>query len=79
MKISVTDFKQRCLEVVREAEATGRSVVITRRGRMVVQLEPAPGAIPASRGKPWERMRGRGQWLAASCETFVTKTDLKGL
>jgi prevent-host-death family protein len=79
MDISVTELKQRCLELVREVEATGRPVAITRRGRVVAQLEPVLPAGAAGRGKPWERLRGRGRWLAAPGETLVTEKDLKGL
>lgn len=79
MDISVTDFKQRCLEIVRRVEETGKPVAITRRGRVVAQLEPALAAGAAARGKPWERLRGRARWLAAAEETFVTESDLKGL
>ena len=79
MDISVTELKQRCLELVREVEATGRPVAITRRGRVVAQLEPVHAAGAAGRGKPWERLRGRGKWLASPGETLVTEQDLKGL
>lgn len=79
MDISITDFKQRCLQVVREVEQTGKPVAITRRGRVVAQLEPALPADAPARGKPWERMRGRGKWLAAPEETFIRKKELKGL
>ena len=78
MDISVTEFKQRCLEIVRSVERTGKPVAIRRRGRVVAQLEPAlPPA--AAGGKPWERLRGRARWLAAPGETFVEESDLKGL
>lgn len=77
MDISVTELKQRCLELVREVEATGKPLAITRRGRVVAQLEPA---APAAGGtKPWARMRGRGRWLARADEKFVSAKDLKGL
>lgn len=79
MDISVTHFKQHCLEVVREVERTGKPVAITRRGRVVAQLEPALPAGAPARGKPWERLRGRGRWLAAPEETFVAEADLRGL
>jgi prevent-host-death family protein len=79
MVISVTVFKQHCLEVVRQVERTGKPVAITRRGRVVAQLEPALPAGAAARGKPWERMRGRGKWLATPGETFVREDELKGL
>ena len=79
MDISVTELKQRCLELVREVEATGKPVVITRRGRVVAQLEPAAPEGGVARGRPWERMRGRGKWLAGPGEKFVRGKDLKGL
>lgn len=79
MDISVTELKQHCLELVRRVEATGKPIAITRRGRVVAQLEPALPAGPAARGKPWERMRGRGKWLAAPGERFVKARDLRGL
>jgi prevent-host-death family protein len=69
--ISITELKQRCHEVVRKVEQTGKPVTITRRGRVVAQLEPA-------RSKPWERLRGRAKWLAPAGETFIKERDLKG-
>lgn len=78
MDISVTELKQRCLELVREVEATGKPVAITRHGRVVAQLEPALPAGAAARGKPWERLRGRAKWRASAEESFVTERDLKG-
>ncbi len=78
MDISITDFKQHCLEVVRKVEQTGKPVAITRRGRVVAQLEPALPAGARARGKPWERLRGRAKWLASAGETLVKERDLKG-
>jgi prevent-host-death family protein len=78
MDISITEFKQHCLEVVRKVEQTGKPVAITRHGRVVAQLEPALPAGSAARGKPWERLRGRAKWLASPGETFVKERDLKG-
>lgn len=79
MDISVSELKQRCLELVREVERTGKPLAITRRGRVVAQLEPALPAGMMEQGKPWERLRGRGRWLAAPEEKFVSEGDLKGL
>ena len=78
MDISITEFKQRCVELVRKVEQTGKPVAITRRGRVVAQLEPALAAGSPARGKPWERLRGRAKWLAAPGETLVKERDLKG-
>ena len=79
MDISVTEFKHRCLEIIRGVEKTGKPVTITRRGKAVAQLE-APAFQGAGDGvKPWERLRGRAKWLAEPEETFVSESDFKGL
>ncbi|HZP88418.1 MAG TPA: type II toxin-antitoxin system prevent-host-death family antitoxin [Burkholderiales bacterium] len=39
MDISITDFKQRCLEIIRRVEQTGKPVSITRRGKGVIPLD----------------------------------------
>jgi prevent-host-death family protein len=78
MDISVTEFKQRCLELIRHVEKTGKPVTITRRGKAVARLDPP--AVPAAAGvKPWERLRGRGRWLAGPGERFVSEKDFRGL
>jgi prevent-host-death family protein len=58
MDISVTDFKARCLDLIRRVEKSGRSITIRRRGRVVARLEPAESG--ANGGKPWERLRALG-------------------
>jgi prevent-host-death family protein len=78
MDISVTEFKQRCLELIRRVEATGKPVAITRRGKIVARLDPAPMA-GAQGAKPWERLRGRGRWLAEPGETFISAKEIRGL
>ncbi len=76
MDISVTDFKQRCLEIVRRVERTGRPVTITRRGKVVAHLEPS---APGARGQaPWERLRTLGGALrAAPGESVVRDQDFE--
>lgn len=78
MDISVTEFRQRCLELIRRVEATGKPVTITRRGKAVAQLDPPPA--PAAAGvKPWERLRGRARWLADPGECFISEKDIRVL
>lgn len=64
MDISVTEFKHRCLEIIRRVEKSGEAVRITRRGKIVAQLEPSSQALPGV-NKPWERLRALGGKLAA--------------
>ena len=76
--IAVAEFKQRCLEIIRRVEATGKPLTITRRGKAVAQLSPL--AMPAAAGlKPWERLRGRARWLAHPDERFVPEEDIRGI
>jgi prevent-host-death family protein len=78
MDISVTEFKQRCLELIRLVEATGTSVTITRRGKAVARLETPPAPDPTG-VKPWERLRGKARWLAEPGERFISEEDVRGL
>lgn len=78
MDISVTQFRQRCLELIRLVEATGKPVTITRRGKAVAQLEPPPTPTPGG-VKPWERLRGKARWLADPGERFISEEDIRGL
>lgn len=50
-KMSISEFKVKCIAVLREAQRTGEPVVITRRGRPVARIEPIlEGAAQRSLG-----------------------------
>jgi antitoxin (DNA-binding transcriptional repressor) of toxin-antitoxin stability system len=79
MDISVTEFKQRCLAIIRTVERTGAAVRITRRGRVVAQLGRS-GSSAESGGAPWERLRAvGGRLLAAPEESVLEQTDFEAL
>ena len=79
MDISVSDFKQRCLDIIRHVERTGRPVTITRRGRVVARLQPPP-ALAAGGRRPWEELRALGgRLLAAPGESVVRDEDFEAL
>jgi prevent-host-death family protein len=80
MDISVTEFKQRCLEIIRRVETTGTSVTLTRRGKAVARLQ-APLAIGAdARAKPWEQLRSLGgRLLAKPGESVFSDEDFEAL
>jgi len=65
MDISVTEFKHRCLEIIRGVEKTGKPVTITRRGRVIARLQPAKAVEGRANLKPWERLRAMGGKLLA--------------
>jgi len=48
MDISVTEFKHRCLEIIRRVEESGKPVAITRRGKVVARLNPSALSIEPS-------------------------------
>lgn len=71
MDISITEFKQRCLEIIRELEKSGRPVTITRHGRTVARLvAPSPASAGAAL-RPWERLQAMGGRLRAEPEESV--------
>jgi prevent-host-death family protein len=65
MDISVTEFKQRCLDIIRRVEKSGRQVTITRRGKAVARLQPPSPAVNARNQRPWEELRALGGRLLA--------------
>ena len=74
MDISVTDFKQRCLEIVRRVEHTGQPVTITRRGKVVAHLEPSV-PDPGTDRQPWARLRMLGGALRAEAGDHVIREE----
>ena len=58
MDISVTEFKSRCLDLIRKVEQNGQAITIRRRGQVVARLEPATSV--GHGGKPWEELRALG-------------------
>ncbi|MGH8582002.1 MAG: type II toxin-antitoxin system Phd/YefM family antitoxin [Gammaproteobacteria bacterium] len=76
MTISVTEFKAKCLHLIRQVEAKGISIDIVRRGRVVARLtSAAPPDLP--RAKPWERLRGTGRLDAAPGESMLADSEFE--
>ncbi len=44
------EFKSKCLRILDEVHATGGSVIITKRGKQVAMLVPAPSTKPRLKG-----------------------------
>lgn len=73
MDISATEFKRRCLEIIRQVETSGKSVVITRRGKVVARLQPPLSGSVRPDPKPWKRLRAMGGRLLAAPDESVLK------
>ena len=72
MTISVTQFKARCLEILRTVEKEGTTVDITKHGRPRFRVIPLGNS---GLKYPWERLRGRGRLLAEPGESVLEKDD----
>jgi prevent-host-death family protein len=80
MDISVTEFKQRCLEIIRHVEKSGKPVAITRRGKVVARLQPPLLAGDKRNLRPWEQLRKLGgRLLAEPGESVLKDEDFEAL
>jgi prevent-host-death family protein len=80
MAISVSKFKNSCLDVIRRVEATGQSVSITRRGKVVARLSPSFRAAQTVDAKPWQQLRALGgKLLAEPGESVAREEDFEAL
>ena len=80
MTISVTKFKNSCLDVIRRVETTGQSVSITRHGKVVAQLAPSFQGIRGVGAKPWQQLRALGGGLLAEPgESVIREEDFEAL
>lgn len=80
MDISITEFKHRCLEIIRELEKTGRPVTITRHGKTVARLVAPSLVAPGDTMKPWERLQAMGgRLLAEPGESVLRDEDFDAL
>jgi prevent-host-death family protein len=78
--ISVSKFKNSCLDVIRRVEATGQSVSITRRSKVVARLAPSIQATQSADAKPWQKLRALGGELPAEpSESVVREEDFEAL
>jgi prevent-host-death family protein len=71
--VTVTEFKARCLDLIRRVEVGGGPVALTRRGRIVARLvgpPDAPGLEP-----PWLRLRGRGSLAVPAGHSVLDAAD----
>lgn len=74
--IAAGEFKQTCLRLLDEVRETGRSIVITKRGRPVAQLAPlSPSAVGDWSGT----MRGSGKILGDLVAPAIAEQEWEAL
>jgi antitoxin (DNA-binding transcriptional repressor) of toxin-antitoxin stability system len=76
MVISVTQFKARCLELLRDLEQRGDTIEIARRGRVVARVSPATD-VSRTKAPAWERLRGTGRLAATPGESVLRTVDFE--
>lgn len=64
MKISVSEFKARCTQVVRDVAAHPHQVEITNRGKVVAVVSAPPAQAPADPRLFWGSLNGSVAYLA---------------
>lgn len=57
--IKASEFKAKCLKLMDEVNETGEVITITKNGKPIAQLFPAPGR----RKSPFGRLKGQGRIL----------------
>ena len=76
MVISITQFKARCLELLRDLEQRGDPIEIERHGRVVARVLPATD-VTRTTEHPWERLRGTGRLVATPGESVLGAGDFE--
>lgn len=65
----ISEFKAKCIAVLREAQRNGEPLLVTRRGRPLARVEPIPETASERRlGLHRGRMRIRGDIVHSSSE-----------
>jgi prevent-host-death family protein len=64
MRMSVSEFKARCTQVVREVATEPYTVEITNRGKVVAVVAPPAAAAPADPAAFWGSLKGSVLYVA---------------
>ena len=74
-RVAAAEFKAKCLAYLDEVHEHGRSITITKRGRVVARLVPAADDDQ----RPWLRIRGRARWTGDPLAPAVDDQDVNAL
>jgi prevent-host-death family protein len=69
--IVISEFKAKCLGILRRVQKTGRPVVVTRRGQRIAEIHPPS---PVESGPEWlGAFADRGQIIGDLVEPIATE------
>jgi len=76
-QVAISEFKAKCLAIVKEVQRTGVPVQITRHGKPVAELGPP---TPPPQGKSWlGNMRGTAKILGDIVGPIIDMDDIEAL
>ena len=75
MKISVSEFKAKCTQVVREVATHPYAVEITNRGKVVAVMSPPPAEERANPGAFWGSLKGSVIYMAPDFDEPMGEAD----
>jgi len=75
MRMAAAEFKAKCLALLDVVRDEGRTITITKRGRVVARLVPAGDDDE----KPWLRVRGRATWAGDPFAPAVDEDEIDTL
>jgi prevent-host-death family protein len=73
VKITATDFKAKCLQLLDQVQRTGADLVITKRGRSVARL------VPMAEEQPWKSLRGQGHFVGDPFSPALSESEIQAL
>jgi len=71
----VSEFKAKCLQLLKDVETKGDRIVITRRGRPVAEVLPSKASIPPLRGTWKDSVKILGDIVYFSDEEWESEKD----
>jgi prevent-host-death family protein len=75
MTVTATEFKAKCLAIIDRVQATGETVIITKRGRVVAKLV----SESAENARPWLELRGSVKWHGDPFAPVVDESEIEAL
>ncbi|MGH9411706.1 MAG: type II toxin-antitoxin system Phd/YefM family antitoxin [Vicinamibacterales bacterium] len=73
--MAAAEFKARCLALLDQVRDEGKTITITKRGRIVARLVPADD----DDDRPWVRIRGRAAWRGDPFAPAVDEDEIDAL
>jgi prevent-host-death family protein len=71
----VSEFKAKCLQLLKDVETNGDRILITKRGKPVAEVVPSKAAIPPMRGSWKDSVKVLGDIVYFSDDEWESEKD----